>query len=111
MSQIRDRLSDLKGESVHLQQVWQERKSRLDQMLEFQLFLRDAKNIDAMSSAHEVCHCVCVGEGGCMCVWVWVYVCGCEYNQFVLCVCMWIFNCGTEDEYFSCVCSQLAGLS
>ena len=54
-SQIRDRLSDLKGESVHLQQVWEERKSRLDQMLEFQLFLRDAKNIDAMSSAHEVC--------------------------------------------------------
>ena len=76
MSQIRDRLSDLKGESVHLQQVWQERKSRLDQMLEFQLFLRDAKNIDAMSSAHEVCHWVCV----------WVYVCGCEYNQFVLCM-------------------------
>ena len=37
--------------------MWQEQKIRLDQMLEFQLFLRDAKNVDAMSSAHEVCMC------------------------------------------------------
>ena len=35
-------------------------------MLELQLFLRDAKNIDTMSSAHEVCVCACVWVCVCM---------------------------------------------
>ncbi len=56
--QIRDRLADLKRESAGLQQVWLEQKQKLDQILEFQFFLRDAKNIDAMSSAHEVRMCI-----------------------------------------------------
>ena len=52
--QIRSRLSDLKQESGQLQQVWLNQKQHLDQMLQLQFFLRDAKNIDAMSGAHEV---------------------------------------------------------
>lgn len=52
--QTRDCLAELKKESSKLQQTWQEQRERLDQVLEFQLFLRDAKNIDAMSGAHEV---------------------------------------------------------
>ena len=52
--QIRGRLSDLKRESGQLQQVWLNQKQHLDQMLQLQFFLRDAKNIDAMSGAHEV---------------------------------------------------------
>lgn len=52
--QIRDRLSALKLEGNNLQDIWQGQKDHLDQVLEFQLFLRDAKNIDAMSGAHEV---------------------------------------------------------
>jgi hypothetical protein len=52
--QIRERLSDLRQEGSQLQDTWQNQKDRLDQVLEFQLFLRDAKNIDAMSGAHEV---------------------------------------------------------
>jgi len=58
--------------------VWQEQKIRLDQMLEFQLFLRDAKNVDAMSSAHEVCMCV---SCGCMCDTLCVVL---------LCVCVYV---------------------
>lgn len=60
--QIRDRMSDLKREGASLQQVWLDQKHKLDQMLEFQIFLRDAKNVDAMSSAHEVAihKCTCM---------------------------------------------------
>ena len=62
-------------------------------MLEFQLFLRDAKNIDAMSSAHEVCHCVCVcvwGGGVCGCVGgMYVFVCHCV----CVCVCVCVYVC------------------
>ena len=54
MKQIRDCLNDLKKENSKLQKTWQEQREKLDQVLEFQLFLRDAKNIDAMSGAHEV---------------------------------------------------------
>ena len=53
-AQIKDRLSDLRQEGSNLQDTWQNQKDRLDQVLEFQLFLRDTKNIDAMSGAHEV---------------------------------------------------------
>ncbi len=41
--QIRGSLADLKKESSHLQEVWEEQRQRLDQMLQLQLFLRDAK--------------------------------------------------------------------
>lgn len=52
--QIRSQLSDLKRESGQLQKVWLDQKQHLDQMLQLEFFLRDAKNIDAMSGAHEV---------------------------------------------------------
>ena len=42
-SQIRASLADLKKESGLLQEVWEEQRQRLDQMLQLQHFLRDAK--------------------------------------------------------------------
>lgn len=54
--QIRVCVNDLKKENSRLQTTWKEQRDRLDQVLEFQQFLRDAKNIDAMSGAHEVIH-------------------------------------------------------
>ena len=112
-SQIRDRLSDLKGESVHLQQVWQEQKIRLDQMLEFQLFLRDAKNVDAMSSAHEVCVCVLCGCVWyfmccvvCMCVCAWCALCVfCCVHMFVSLCCVHVCVCDVNVYIvYMCVC-------
>lgn len=44
----------MKQESNSLQELWTEQQARLNQMLEFQQFLRDAKMIDDMSGAHEV---------------------------------------------------------
>lgn len=54
--QIRVCVNDLTKENSRLQTTWKEQRDRLDQVLEFQQFLRDAKNIDAMSGAHEVIH-------------------------------------------------------
>ena len=53
--QIRERLSDLKQESGDVQELWTQQQGRLNQTLQFQLFLRDTKMIDDMSAGHEVC--------------------------------------------------------
>ena len=71
LQQIRERLSDLKQEGGRLQELWLQQQQRLNQMLQFQQFLREAKMVEDMSSAHEVgmssvlldtlciCRCMC----------------------------------------------------
>ena len=52
--QIKDSLAGLKSEQTKLVDAWDSQQTHLSNMLQYQIFLRDAEAIDAMSSAHEV---------------------------------------------------------
>ena len=52
--QIKASLTGLKQEQTKLLGSWEKQQACLQDMLQYQVFLRDAKAIDAMSSAHEV---------------------------------------------------------
>ena len=51
---IQERLSQLLEERQCLHTVWQQKKVYLDQLIDLQFFLRDAKQVDALSSSQEV---------------------------------------------------------
>ena len=51
---IQERFSQLLEEHQHLHTAWQHKKFHLDQLSDLQFFLRDAKQIDALSSSQEV---------------------------------------------------------
>ncbi|CAI8040975.1 Spectrin alpha chain, non-erythrocytic 1 [Geodia barretti] len=53
-TEIRERLAELKQESESLQELWTQQQARLNQTLQHQQFIREAKLIDTMSSSHEV---------------------------------------------------------
>ena len=54
MLQIKASLAGLKLEQTKLLEAWEKQQAHLQHMQQYQVFLRDAKAIDAMSSAHEV---------------------------------------------------------
>jgi Spectrin repeat. len=54
LQEIQDRFSQLLEERQHLHTAWQHKKVHLDQLIDLQFFLRDAKQIDALSSSQEV---------------------------------------------------------
>jgi spectrin beta len=51
---IQERFSQLLEEHLHLHTAWQYKKVHLDQLIDLQFFLQDAKWIDALSSSQEV---------------------------------------------------------
>ena len=54
MQEIQERLSQLLDERQHLHTAWQHKKVHLDQLIDLQYFLQDAKQIDALSSSQKV---------------------------------------------------------
>jgi hypothetical protein len=54
LQEIQERFSELLEEHQHLHTAWQHKKVHLDQLIDLQFFLRDAKQIDALSSSQEV---------------------------------------------------------
>ena len=54
LQEIQECFSQLLEERLRLHSAWQYKKFHLDQLIELQFFLRDAKRIDALSSSQEV---------------------------------------------------------
>jgi hypothetical protein len=54
LQEIQERFSQLLEERQRLHTAWQHKKVHLDQLIDLQFFLRDAKQIDALSSSQEV---------------------------------------------------------
>jgi hypothetical protein len=54
LQEIQERFSQLLDEHQCLHTAWQHKKVHLDQLIDLQFFLRDAKQIDALSSSQEV---------------------------------------------------------
>jgi hypothetical protein len=54
LQEIQERFSQLLEERQHLHTAWQHKKVHLDQLTDLQFFLRDAKQMDALSSSQEV---------------------------------------------------------
>jgi hypothetical protein len=54
LQEIQERFSQLLDERQRLHTAWQHKKVHLDQLIDLQFFLRDAKQIDALSSSQEV---------------------------------------------------------
>jgi hypothetical protein len=54
LQEIQERFSQLLEERQRLHTTWQHKKVHLDQQIDLQFFLRDAKQIDAISSSQEV---------------------------------------------------------
>lgn len=53
--QIRERLDQLLAVRGDLHTAWHKKKIYLDQLCDLQCFLRDAKQLDTLSSQQEVC--------------------------------------------------------
>jgi spectrin beta len=54
LQEIQERFSQLLDERQHLHTAWQHKKVHLDQLIDLHFFLRDAKQIDSLSSSQEV---------------------------------------------------------
>lgn len=54
LQEIQERFSQLLEERQCLHTAWQHKKVHLDQLIDLQFFLRDAKQIDTLSSSQEV---------------------------------------------------------
>ena len=54
LQEIQERFSQLLEERQRLHMAWQHKKVYLDQLIDLQYFLQDAKRIDALSSSQEV---------------------------------------------------------
>jgi len=54
LQEIQEYFSQLLEQRLCLHTVWQQQKVYLDQLIDLQFFLRDAKQIDALSSSQEV---------------------------------------------------------
>jgi hypothetical protein len=54
LQEIQERFSQLLEERLCLHTAWQHKKVHLDQLIELQFFLRDAKRIDVLSNSQEM---------------------------------------------------------
>ena len=54
LQEIQERFSQLLDERLHLHTAWQHKNVHLDQLIDLQFFLQDAKQIDALSSSQEM---------------------------------------------------------
>lgn len=54
LQEIQERFSQLLEERQRLHTAWQHKKVHLDQLIDLHFFLRDAKQIDTLSSCQEV---------------------------------------------------------
>jgi spectrin beta len=54
LQEIQERFSQLLDERQRLHTAWQHKKVHLDQLIDLHFFLRDAKQIDTLSSSQEV---------------------------------------------------------
>ena len=52
--QIQTNLSDLRSEHSRLLAVWETKKTKIDQKLEYQNLLQDVDSLEATCAAHEV---------------------------------------------------------
>ena len=90
--QIQERLEDLKKEGASLQELWEEQKQRFDELLEYQLFMKEAESIQDMSSAHEV-RGVRGGEGM-TCGVIQRYMCDVDDDdELCTCTCRTVYKC------------------
>ena len=55
--QIQSNLSDLRSEHSRLLAVWEAKKTKIDQRLEYQSLLQDVDSLEATCAAHEVSAC------------------------------------------------------
>ena len=54
-TQIQSNLSDLKSEHSRLLTVWEAKKTKIDQRLEYHSLLQEVDSLEATCAAHEVC--------------------------------------------------------